>query len=71
MKKLILYPIVATAMIILIIACNWCITAFIALVFQTTISNVALSPIILLYIGSGVATLYLCVNVCEYIDENL
>ena len=71
MKKIILYPIVVTVIIILVIACNWCITAFLALVFQTTISNVALSPIILFYVVSGVASLYLSVSACQYIDENL
>lgn len=71
MKKIILYPIVVTAMIILVIACNWCITAFLSLVFQTTISNIALSPIILFYLMSGVASLYLSVSACQHIDENL
>ncbi len=71
MKKIILYPIVVTAIIILGIACNWCITAFLALVFQTTINDVAFSPIIVFYIVSGVATLYLSVSACQYIDEKI
>lgn len=71
LKKLVLYPIVTTAIIMLITLCNWLLTAFFALIFDTTINNVALSPIILLYIGSGVATLYLCVLACQYIDEEL
>ncbi len=71
LKKLVLYPIVTTAIIMLITLCNWLLTAFFALIFDTTINNVALSPIILLYVGSGVATLYLCVSACEYIDIEL
>ena len=71
LKKLVLYPIVITAIIMLVTLCNWLLTAFFALVFDTTINNVASSPIILLYIGSGVATLYLCVFACQYIDEQL
>lgn len=71
LKKLALYPIVLTAIIILIASCNWLITAFFALLFNTTINNVATSPIILLYMGSGIATLYLCVSACQYIDDKL
>lgn len=71
MKKLILYPICITAVIILVILCDWLITAVLALVFQTSIANIALSPIILLYIGSAVGALYLSVSCCQYIDENL
>lgn len=71
LKKLVLYPIVTTAIIMLITLCNWLLTAFFALIFDTTINNVALSPIILLYIVSGIATLYLSVSACEYIDEEL
>ncbi len=69
LKKLVLYPIVTTAIIMLITLCNWLLTAFFALIFDTTINNVALSPIVLLYAGSGLATLYLCVSACQYIDE--
>lgn len=71
LKKLVLYPIVTTAIIMLITLCNWLLTAFFALIFDTTINNVALSPIILLYIVSGIATFYLCVSACEYIDTEL
>lgn len=71
MKKLILYPICITAIILLIILCDWLITAVLSLVFQTTIANVALSPIIFLYIVSGIGSIYLCAHCCEWIDENL
>lgn len=71
LKKLVLYPIVITAIIMLVTSCNWLLTAFFALIFDTTMNNVATSPIILLYIISGVATLYLCVTICQYIDEKL
>lgn len=71
MKKIILYPIVVTAIIILVITCNWCVTAFLALILQVSISNVALSPIVILYLISGVSTLYLSVSACQHIYENL
>lgn len=71
LKKLALYPIVITFIIMLVTLCNWLLTAFFALIFDTTINNVALSPIILLYIGSVVATLYLCISACNYINEEL
>jgi len=71
LKKLVLYPIVITAIIMLVTLCNWLLTAFFALVFDTTIDNVASSPIILLYIVSSVAILYLCVSACQYIDDEL
>lgn len=71
LKKLVLYPIVITAIIILITSCNLLLTAFFALIFDTTINNVALSPIILLYVVSGVAIMHLCVSACQYIDEKL
>jgi len=71
LKKLVLYPIVTTAIIMLVTLCNWLLTAFFALIFDTTINNVALSPIILLYIVSSVATLSLCVSACDYIDTEL
>lgn len=69
LKKLFLYPIVVTAIIMLVILCNWLLTAFFAWIFDTTINDVALSPIILLYVGSGVAALYLCVSAFQYIEE--
>ena len=71
LEKLVLYPIVVTAIIMLITACNWLLTAFFALIFDTTMNNVASSPIILLYVVSSVATLYLCVLACQHIDSEL
>lgn len=71
LKKLVLYPIVVTAIIMLVTLCNWLLTAFFALIFDTTINNVVLSPIVILYVGSGVATLYLCVTACQYIAPEL
>ena len=71
LKKLVLYPIVITAIIMLITLCNWLLAAFFALIFDTTLNNVVSSPIVLLYVGSGVATLYLCGLACQYIDTEL
>ena len=71
LKKLALYPIVITAIIVLVTLCNWLLTAFFAFIFDTTINNAASSPIILLYVGSGVTIIYLCVSACQYIDKQL
>lgn len=70
LKKLVLYPVVVTAIIMLVTLCNWLLTAFFALIFDTTIHHIALGPIILLYIGSGIATFYLCITACHYIDSD-
>lgn len=71
LKKLFLYPIVTTAIIMLVALCNWLLTAFFAWIFDTTINDVAFSPIILLYVGSGINAIYLCIVACKYIDEEL
>ena len=71
LKKLVLYPVVITAFIMLVALCNWLLTAFFAWIFDTTMNNVALSPFVLLYVVSGFSTLYLCVTACKYIDEKL
>jgi uncharacterized membrane protein YuzA (DUF378 family) len=70
-QKTFLYPTMITLIIMLITLLNWLLTAFFSLVFKTTITNVALSPIILIYICSGIGALYLCVNCSLYIDEEL
>lgn len=69
LKKLALYPVVITVVIILITSCNWLVTAFFALIFDTTLHDVANSPIILLYAVSIIASIYMSVSACQYIDE--
>lgn len=71
LKKLALYPITVTAVIVLVTVCNWLITALFSLLFNTTIAKAASSPIILIYVISTIATLYLCISACQYIDEKL
>ena len=71
LKKLLLYPIAITGIIILITCLNWVLTAFFSVIFSTTIASVALSPMIVIYILSGIGTLYLTVYYCQYIDEEL
>lgn len=71
MKKVVLYPLAVTAIIIVVIACNWCITAFLALVLETTRENVACSPIIVLYIISLFGIIFLSTKACEEIDCKL
>lgn len=71
LKKLALYPITVTAVITLVTVCNWLITALFALLFNTTIAKAASSPLVLIYVISTVATLYLSMKACQYIDEEL
>lgn len=69
LQKTILYPIIATAIIILITCLDWVLTAFFAFIFDTTLSNIALSPMILIYIVSAITTAYMVITCCEYINE--
>lgn len=71
LKKLALYPVVITGIILLITSCNWLVTAFFALVLNTTMHNVANSPMILLYAVSIIASIYMCVSACQFIDEEI
>lgn len=71
MKKIFLYPIVVTAIIILIIGCNVVITAAFALAFNTTMANVVFSPILVLYAVSGFCALYLSGEACMEIYKKL
>jgi len=71
LKKLLLYPIAITSIIILITCLNWVLTAFFSVIFSTTIESAALSPMIFIYVLSVIGTLYLIVSCCEYIDQKL
>lgn len=70
-QKTILYPIVITGIIIFITSLNWILTKFFSIVFSVTIEEVAISPMLLLYIASYVGSLYMMVVCCQYIDEKL
>ena len=70
-QKTLLYPIVATAIIILVTCLNWLLTAFFSFVFDTTLNDVACSPMVLVYLVSSLGTLYMIVNCFQYIDEKL
>lgn len=69
MKKIFMYPIVVTAIIILMIGCNVAITAAFAVAFNTTMANVVYTPIMLLYVISGFCSLYLATEVCIEISK--
>lgn len=71
MKKIFMYPIAVTAIIILMIGCNVVITAAFALAFNTTMANVVFTPILVLYLFSACSTLYLSGQVCIEIDKKL
>ena len=71
LQKTILYPIVSTGVIILITCLDWFLTAFFSIIFDTTLANVAYSPMMFIYIISGIVTLYMIIFCCQYIDEKL
>jgi hypothetical protein len=70
-QKTFLYPIISLAIIVLMVSINWLLTAFLSVIFNSTINDVAASPIILIYVLSFIATVFMIINCCEYIDRQL
>ena len=71
LQKTMLYPIAGLIIIVLMTSLNWLLTAFFSIIFDTTINNVACSPIVIIYGASFIGTIYMVVNCCIYIDEKL
>ncbi len=71
LQKTMLYPIAGLIIIILMTSMNWLLTAFFSIIFDTTINNVACSPMVIIYGISFIATMYMIVNCCIYIDNEL
>lgn len=71
LQKIMLYPIAGFIIIILMTSMNWLLTAFFSVIFDTTINNVACSPMVILYAVSFISTTYMIVNCCMYIDDKL
>ena len=71
LKKVFLYPIMSVVVIMLITVLDWILTAFFALIFDTTISNIASGPMLFVYAISFVVMIYMIVEVCDYIDQEL
>lgn len=71
LQKIMLYPIAGFIIIILMTSMNWLLTAFFSIIFDTTINNVACSPMVILYAVSFISTTYMIVNCCMYIDDKL
>lgn len=71
LQKIMLYPIAGFIIIVLMTSMNWLLTAFFAIIFDTTINNVACSPMVILYAVSFISTTYMIVNCCMYIDDKL
>ena len=71
LQKIMLYPIAGFIIIILMTSMNWLLTAFFSVIFNTTINNVACSPMVILYAVSFISTTYMIVNCCMYIDDKL
>jgi len=71
LKKIMLYPIAGFIIIVLMTSMNWLLTAFFSIIFDTTINNIACSPMVIIYGISFIATMYMIVNCCIYIDNEL
>lgn len=69
LQKSLLYPIVIVGIIMLITCLDWLLTAFFAVIFSTTMNNIACSPMVLLYVLSLFGMIYTIINCCQYIDE--
>jgi len=71
LKKTFLYPIISVIVIMLITLLDWILTAFFALIFDTTMLNMASGPMLFMYAISFVVMIYMIVEVCDYIDQEL
>ena len=72
LKKVLLYPTLSTMVIMLMSVLNWILISFFAIMFDTTMSNMASNAgIIFVYVLSFVVMIYMIVEVCDYIDQEL
>jgi hypothetical protein len=71
LQKLFLYPVAIAAVVIINTSLCWLLTAFFAKIFSVEIGVAAASPMVFIYIIAAIATVYMSVNVCKYIDEEL
>jgi hypothetical protein len=67
--KSILYPLAVLSIFVIVIILDYLLTFFFSLVFNTTIGNVANSPMVIIYVISVIYILYASINVCESIYE--
>jgi hypothetical protein len=67
--KSILYPLAVLSIFVIVIILDYLLTFFFSLVFNTTIGNVANSPMVIIYIISAIYILYASINVCQSIYE--
>ena len=71
LKKTFLYPIISVIVIMLVTLLDWILTAFFALIFDTTMLNIASGPMLFMYAITFVVMIYMIVEVCDYIDQEL
>jgi len=71
LMKLFLYPLLSIAVIAFVVLLDYGLTWFFSWIFNCSIHDVACSPMMLIYICSGVAIMYLIVNVCQIIHQEL
>jgi hypothetical protein len=67
--KSILYPVAVLSIFTVVIILDYMLTFIFSLVFNTTVGNVANSPIVVIYIISVIYILYASVNVCQSIEK--
>ena len=61
----------SVVVIMLVTVLDWILTAFFALIFDTTMLNIASGPMLFVYAISFVVMIYMIVEVCDYIDQEL
>jgi hypothetical protein len=71
LKKVFLYPIMSVIIIMLVTVLDWILTAFFALIFDTTMLNIASSGMLFVYALSFPVMIYMIIEVCDYIDQEL
>jgi hypothetical protein len=67
--KSILYPVAVLSIFVIVIILDYLLTFFFSLVFNTTIGNVANSPMVVIYVISVIYILYASINVCQSIEK--
>lgn len=66
-QKMILIPVAIVFNVILQVSLMWVLTFFLAFVFDTTIHDVACSPMVLIYVIGVIGIVASSINIGEYI----
>lgn len=70
LTKLFLYPLIVFSITVAVVFLSWTLTAILALAINCTMAEIALSPMIMVYVAIFIALIYLIVEACIQIDNN-